>query len=228
MSVRSGTGVGGGRMLRVLCAGWLGAGLLASGPAWGAAGEVVNLTGRVSAATADGAIRSLAAGATVDNGDTIVTGVNSLVRIKFVDDAYVILRPNTRFQIEDYQVSENAAENRSVLRLLKGGLRTVTGLIGRRNQSGYQMRTAVSTIGIRGTDYELLTCQEGDCGEGQPDGDYVAVKEGEIEVETDGGTNSYQEGEFGYVADANTLPIDIPADAAGLLSSDPLDAAACE
>jgi hypothetical protein len=193
-----------------------------------AAGEVVNITGRVVAASLEGEMRALANGNPVNAGDTVVTARNSLVRIKFVDGAYVILRPNTRFQVEDYNFSEQAQENRSVMRLLKGGLRTVTGLISRRNQNGYRMQTSISTIGIRGTDYELVTCTQGDCGEDVPDGDYVGVEDGEIEVETEGGTNPFMEGQYGYIADQTSPPEEIPFEDAGLLFSDPLPEAACE
>lgn len=193
-----------------------------------AAGEVVNLTGRVVAASLEGDMRALATGTAVNTGDTVVTAHNSLVRIKFVDGAYVILRPNTRFQVEDYSFSEQAGDNRSVMRLLKGGLRTVTGLISRRNQGGYRMQTSISTIGIRGTDYELVTCAQGDCGEGVADGDYVGVKDGEIDVGTEGGTNPFAKGEFGYIADQTSAPEDVPFERAGILFSDPLPDAACD
>ena len=90
------------------------------------------------------------------------------------------------------------------------------------------MRTTISTIGIRGTDYELMTCTGGDCGAGTPDGDYVGVKDGEIEVGTDGGMNPFGEGEYGYISDGNMLPVQIPVQNAGPLFSDPLPDAACE
>ncbi|MCP5145517.1 MAG: FecR domain-containing protein [Gammaproteobacteria bacterium] len=192
-------------------------------------GEVITMAGRVFAANNDGQVRALAKGAQVENGETIVTSMNSLVRIKFIDDAYVILRPNTRFQITDYNMDEDPAQNRSVFRLLKGGLRTVTGLIGRRNRSGYQLRTAISTIGIRGTDYEAMTCSNGDCGPGVEDGDYVGVKQGEIDVNSPGGgSTTYGQGEFGFFAGGDGPPIKIPASQAGALSNDPLPDAVCE
>jgi len=39
--------------------------------------------------------------------------------------------------------------------LLRGGLRTVTGLIGKLSPNSYKMRTRVATIGIRGTGYDV-------------------------------------------------------------------------
>jgi len=47
---------------------------------------------------------------------------------------------------------------RSFLRLIKGGFRTVSGLIGKSNAEEYRVTTPVATIGIRGTDYYTFIC----------------------------------------------------------------------
>lgn len=47
---------------------------------------------------------------------------------------------------------------RAFLRLLKGGFRTVSGLIGKANPEEYRVTTPVATIGIRGTDYYAYLC----------------------------------------------------------------------
>tara|TARA_R110002096_G_scaffold152214_3_gene315202 strand:+ start:1758 stop:2432 length:675 start_codon:yes stop_codon:yes gene_type:complete len=191
------------------------------------AGKVVNVAGRAAAATQQGDIRSLGRGEAVNSGETVVTSSNSYVRMKFIDGASVILRPNSRFHIEEYQVAEKEEENRSFFSLVKGGFRAVTGAIGRRNRSGYRVRTAVATIGIRGTDYSMRTCA-GDCGN-NPDGDYYQVHEGGIFVSTDGGGQSdYQAGDFAYVQDPSMTPISIPEADADPLTDDPLPPAACE
>ena len=219
------------------------------------AGEVVNVAGRAAAATSEGDIRALEKGGGIHSGETVVTSAHSYVRLKFVDGAYVILRPNTRFQIEDYNFSETAAENRSLFNLVKGGFRTVTGLIGKRNRPGYRVRTAVATIGIRGTDFEARDCAQGSCVD-SPDGTYVRVHaalegdrdggaggdddEGEggdeacdedgcggITVENDAGEKDYDEGEYGYVADQGTDPVEIDESAADPLVDEPLGPADC-
>lgn len=66
------------------------------------AGQVTLLTGKGTAAAADGSIRSLSKGDAVYSGESLNTGPNSYVNIKFTDGALVLLRPNTRFQIEQY------------------------------------------------------------------------------------------------------------------------------
>ena len=147
------------------------------------AGSVLKVVGRASAATQEGQIRTLAQNSPVNAGETVVTTTNSFVRMKLADGAFVVLRPNTRFQIADYKYVENAPDNRSVFSLLRGGFRAITGAIGKLNHSAVSYRTAVATIGIRGTDVEVADCTTG-CPE-SPDaenGVYFKVHDGAIDV----------------------------------------------
>ena len=191
------------------------------------AGKVVSVAGRAAAATLDGDIRNLGSGGKVNTGDTVVTSRNSYVRLKLLDGASVILRPNSRFQIEDYNVAENEQENRSVFNLIKGGFRAVTGLIGKRNRRGVRVRTAVATIGIRGTNFEVVNCAGGSCGS-NPDGDYYTVYEGGITVTNNSGSLDIDPGDYGYIADPNAQPLGIPKNQADPLVDGQLPDPACE
>ncbi|MEM7467610.1 MAG: FecR domain-containing protein [Pseudomonadota bacterium] len=190
------------------------------------AGKVVSVAGRAAAATLDGDIRNLGSGGQVNTGDTVVTSRNSYVRLKLVDGASVILRPNSRFQIEDYKVADNDADNRSVFNLIKGGFRAVTGLIGKRNRRGVQVRTAVATIGIRGTNWEVVSCAGGSCG-ANPDGDYYTVYEGGITVSNNTGTLDINPGDYGYIAGPDAAPQGIPENQADPLIDGQLPDPAC-
>ncbi len=55
------------------------------------------------------------------------------------------------------QATQNGA-SRAFFSLLKGGFRSISGLIGKINQDEYQVTTPVATIGIRGTDYLVVIC----------------------------------------------------------------------
>ena len=191
------------------------------------AGKVVSVAGRAAAATLDGDIRNLGSGGKVNTGDTVVTSRNSYVRLKLLDGASVILRPNSRFQIEDYNVAENEQENRSVFNLIKGGFRAVTGLIGKRNRRGVRVRTAVATIGIRGTNFEVVNCAGGSCGS-NPDGDYYTVYEGGITVTNNSGSLDIDPGDYGYIGDPNAQPLGIPRNQADPLVDGQLPDPACE
>ena len=190
------------------------------------AGKVLTVAGRAAAATQDGDIRNLGRGGGVNSGDTVVTSSNSYVRMCFIDGASVILRPNSRFHIEDYKVAEKEEESRSFFNLVKGGFRAVTGVIGKRNRRGYRVRTAVATLGIRGTDYEMRTCN-GDCGN-NPNGDYDTVHKGVISVTNQAGESEFQTGDFGYVSDPTMSPVSIPEADADPLTDDPLPPGVCE
>lgn len=151
------------------------------------AGQVTLVTGSGTASSADGTIRALAKGDAVYPGDLVTSGPNSFVNLKFSDGGFVLLRPNSRFTIEDYAFTPSLAPppaaaaqpvpaqpaaapsasaaapatggaSRAFFRLLKGGFRAVTGLIGKVNRDDYRVSTPVATIGIRGTDYISILC----------------------------------------------------------------------
>lgn len=152
--------------------------LLPFGSAWAAAaGEITLLTGRATSATPDGNIRNLNKGDPVFSREFISTGSNSFVNIKFTDGSAILIKPNSRFHIEQFAYpaaekkskrsapSANTAPprvlaSRAFFSLLKGGFRAVSGLIGKSDRNEYRVSTPVATIGIRGTDYEAILCDD--------------------------------------------------------------------
>ena len=82
---------------------------------------------------------------------------------------------------------------------MKGGIRAVTGYIGKRNREAYKVNTAVATIGIRGTGHNTRIC-EGDC-PGKKNGLYHSTWEGETTVENDVDVKSVPAGSGVYVED---------------------------
>ena len=169
-----------------------------------AAGEVVGVRGGVEA--------PLASGAPIQNGDIIRTGEASNAQLRFVDGTLVALRARSRFHVADYRYGgANDASASGVFSLLQGGLRAITGLIGR---DRHRMSTPIATLGIRGTSYALVHCA-GDCeadeeGSAPPDGTYGLVFEGRVGVANAGGEREFGQDEAFFVADANTpaRPID--------------------
>ena len=73
------------------------------------AGEVTLMTGRGTASSADGAVRTLSTGDAVYSGEIVSSGSNSYVSLKFVDGGLVLLRPRTRFEIQQYAFTPAAA-----------------------------------------------------------------------------------------------------------------------
>jgi hypothetical protein len=119
--------------------------------------RAVFVRGGLSAKAYAGGTRELKSGDAIYEGDTLSTGDNDYAIIVFRDRSRVSLQSNTDFRVDELKYDEKKKESHSALfSLLKGGLRTVTGLIGKFSPQKYRMRTAVATIGIRGTGYDLL------------------------------------------------------------------------
>lgn len=113
--------------------------------------KVLISKGQVLAQSADGS-RKLKRRAKIFQGDVIETGNGAAVQLRFVDGAMVSLSENTELKIESYAFDEaNPKLDSSVLTLLKGGFKTITGNIGKRDPSRYSLKTGGATIGIRGT-----------------------------------------------------------------------------
>lgn len=139
-------------MCRLLCL--IGA-LLTCASAWAeVAASVVFFSGQPTLTASDGQVRRLARGEEVRGGDTIDT-VDGRVQLRFRDGASISLQPGSRFRVDRFQFSGPAAAagDGVVMTLVKGALRTVTGLLGKRDPAQYKMGTTVATIGIRGTEY---------------------------------------------------------------------------
>ncbi|MDX1444428.1 MAG: FecR domain-containing protein, partial [Gammaproteobacteria bacterium] len=162
-----------------------------------------------------------------------------------------LIRPNSRFQIAEYRYSgptpqeqgqrsstrsaadrtvEEDTGGNAVFRLLKGGFRAITGLIGRDNKENFKVRTPVATIGIRGTNFEARLCA-GDCFDIDPmprDGLYAGVFEGGISLENSAGTFNRDAGQFGFVAGFSQKPQGLKRRPKAL-SQDPMpDPEACD
>lgn len=181
------------------------------------AGEVTHVSGALLAKKADGTSRILAPRSRVEEGDLLATSGETYARVKFIDGAEVTLRPNTQLKVERYAFVDNKPESdNAFLRLVKGGLRTITGLIGKRRTNAYQMNGVVATIGIRGTQFGVLLCQ-GDCdnvrnqnGEIPADGLHVDVSEGTISVDNAAGGTLVGTGDFGFVPGPDAPPMLVP------------------
>lgn len=159
-------------------------------------GKVLALSGVVQAQSLAGGLRPLTPGAAVERGDTLVTAADGNVQVRFVDDALLMVRPNSRIRVDDYRVE--GSKLHSVLSLIAGGIRTLTGRIGKTQRDAYLMNTPTATIGVRGTDYELRLCQ-GDCPAGSADGLYLGVTDGGIVARNDAGVFDLKAHEYGLI-----------------------------
>ena len=173
-----------------------------------AAGQMLLVVGSVQVER-QGQRLPLKRGDPVQAGDLIVVGSGSNAQVRFTDASLMALRAGTQFRIDAYRYSDNRAEARMDVTLVKGGLRAVTGWIGRQQPEAFATRTPTATVGIRGTHFALRHCS-GDCatpqGQPEPDGTYGAVNEGTIFAANAAGSVDFTQHQYFYVANANTLP----------------------
>ncbi|MBV7535712.1 FecR domain-containing protein [Duganella sp. sic0402] len=127
-----------------------------AGASWAAqvAGTVVQLSGPLVARKADGAMRILSMRSEVESGDTLMTERNTYAMVKFIDNSEITLKPSTTFKVENFAYDADKPDgDKASFNLVKGGLRSVTGLLGKRNKEKFEMKTPSATIGIRGTTF---------------------------------------------------------------------------
>lgn len=173
------------------------------------AGRVIMLQGKASAVDRQGKTRRLTQGTEVSEGDTLLTVEGTQLQVRFTDGGLLSLRANSEFRIDQYRYEEQpGALQRAFFSLLKGGLRTITGLIGHRHQEDYKVDTPVATIGKRGTHYALYLCAAGAClaTHGLADGLYGGVLEGAVAATTDAGVKVFSTDQYFYVPSRDVLP----------------------
>ena len=139
-------------------------------------GKTVFVRGAATAQSQSGGGRILGKDSPLYEGDVITTGPRSFAILGLSDGTRMSLRPNTVFEIEGMKYDASAAAENPpqasqatkpqslFLRLFRGGLRAITGLLAKRNQNGFRLATPVATVGVRGTDFEARLC-EGECQE---------------------------------------------------------------
>lgn len=186
----------------------------ASAPALANSGTITQLSGTLSVQKPDGSVRILSQKSQIGSGDTINTERDSFAQIRFSDGGQITLKPNTSVKIENFKFAEDKPQDDSFLfGLVKGGLRAVTGIVGKRNRDKYQLGTATATIGIRGTTLSADDCvnsREQDCGRLEP-AVYIGVADGEVVVRNAAGELGLAAGQFGQIAQ-NQRPLFLSTD----------------
>ncbi len=192
---------------------WLLPALAAAAPA----GEVTHVSGVSMVRRVDGSSKALAPKTLVEQGDVVVTSYNAYVRIKFTDGGEVTLRPNTQLRIERYHFEPAKPEEDSlVFALLKGGLRTITGLLGKRKEQSYELQTVTATIGIRGTGFGCRSVPgrlPGPAHRRRPRARGWGPRRrhrGAVRIANSKGELLLAAGDFAYVAKIDVAPVKVP------------------
>lgn len=164
-----------------------------------AQGTVQFLSGTLSVQRSDGSVRLLSEKSEVKVGDVVTSEKDSYAQLRFTDGGQVTLRPNTQIKVEGYAYNEAQPQSDNfAMALLKGGLRAVTGLVGKRgNRDAYRVQTATATVGVRGTDFVAIVIPFGDTS-GPPPGTYVQVTEGVVGLIAGGAEQLVGAGQTGF------------------------------
>ena len=161
--------------------------------------------GLVQFATGDVQLRRGAAaseatkGTSVESGDVIVTGAAGRAQIRFSDGGLVALYPDSQFTVTRYADAGNASEDHFAVNLLKGGMRAVTGWIGKRDPRNYKVTTPTAVVGIRGSAFLIAFNALGEL--------LVSGEQDEIEVCTEAGCVGVKAGESVRVVSSSQLPL---------------------
>lgn len=179
------------------------------------AGRVILATGKAVAVLPGKTDRTLKRGSNVFEGDTISTDDKSYLKIKYTDGGFMMIRPSSKMVIEKYVPLEKG-EGSQITNLVKGGMRVVTGAIGKANHDNVMVKSTPATIGIRGTDWTMRVCAA-DCADlsqlGVPvpsNGLYTGVNFGSIAITNSFGTLISKQGQYAYVKGPNSKPATLP------------------
>jgi hypothetical protein len=168
-------------------------------------GRVERITGTVTATAPGGAPRTLAVGDAIRQTETISTENRSEAVLKFSDETAMTLRQSSQVFLNSIRYQQQADDN-FVVGLIKGGFRLASGAIGRNNRTSVRFISPTATVGIRGTDFEMVL-QETDQGDLRA-GIYNTVHEGTTFLELASGPSQGQ-------------TLDVPVDKTGLALTNP-------
>lgn len=121
--------------------------MLLSFPALANSGRVITMSGDVKV---NG--QPMSKRYRVKSGDVITTGSRGRVNIIMADKSVLDLQPNTKFKLERFRFNRKAPKkSRSVMNLLRGSFRFISGLVGRTNHANATIKLGTATFGIRGS-----------------------------------------------------------------------------
>jgi hypothetical protein len=117
-------------------------------------------------------------GARVKEGDVLTTGPGASALVQLDDGANLLLRPDSSVKLAKLKLSGEGVGQ--LVQVITGACRYVTGSVGRTRPETVALATPTATVGIRGTDLEVVY-REAAPGQGAT-GTYVKVNDGGVTV----------------------------------------------
>ncbi|MFH1914905.1 MAG: hypothetical protein ABIK45_11605 [Pseudomonadota bacterium] len=115
-------------------------------------GQVVALSGSVSAARPDGQSRLLDLDSQLFARDVLTTGLMSTVEVRFNDQTILAQGQQSTIVLDDYVFSDDPSASKLLFTMGVGTFRVLSGEIVKQNPDGFALNTPLTTIGIRGTE----------------------------------------------------------------------------
>ena len=159
------------------------------------------------------------AGDAVHEGDTAFGGSGSVAVIRLIDGSTIEVRPDSEVELSAVSYGQGSA-GKIVLRLIKGGLRMVSGLFGKQPDAQVEVKTPGGVIGVRGTDFAVRHCEGDSCtADTDARGSVIGLLTGALQMNNDAVQDfGIAPREVFLVSDAASVPESRP-DLAGLLFS---------
>jgi hypothetical protein len=137
-----------------------------------AVGEVSLAIGVSRVISGEGRASPVSRAMQVHVGDRIETERGGHIHVRFVDGAYVAVRPGSRLIVESYRYdAARPGESAIRFRLEQGVVRAVSGKGAEAARERFRLNTPIAAIGVQGTDFVVAT---------EPDRVRVAVHSGAI------------------------------------------------
>jgi hypothetical protein len=128
-------------------------------------GRVVRIEGEVTAQIQlkpDAPERRLRVASSLYRNDKVTSDIDSHAVLQFIDDSKLTIQADSVFDINSFYYGDETQPDQASFTLVKGGLRALSGAIGKTDPEAYAMNTPVATIGIRGTLWDVI-CRGEDC-----------------------------------------------------------------
>jgi len=116
---------------------------------------IIRNSAGAAAVTRGGQLLPAAAGTKLLVGDTLTTGVDGSLGVILRDNSTLSLGPGSTLIIRDFLFSPAEGKLGLLVRLSRGTMAYLSGLIGRLAPESARFETPVATIGIRGTRFAM-------------------------------------------------------------------------
>ncbi|MFZ3119414.1 MAG: FecR domain-containing protein [Variovorax sp.] len=117
------------------------------------AGTIKSVRGDVQLLSASGTQRPAAPGDVLMPIDRVLTGADAAASIVLRDGTTMVVGPSSRLDVKEFHFDTTTQDGGLLVSLLRGSMRMVTGLIGKKQPDAVRVETQTATIGIRGTDF---------------------------------------------------------------------------